>query len=116
MPGRARQQHAADGVRPHTMFAGRVQVGRAANGFCVLSTFSHFTRFRLGLLLMFRYGFWRKGRLVLAVTDDAVYPDFVRGQKIIHASWDNWTGFDFLAGNAETDAFLHAFYLRHCAP
>ncbi len=61
----------------------RLFVGPAANGFTCINTFSHFRSLKLGLLLLFRYGFWRKGGWVRAVTDNAIYASFVHGRKSI---------------------------------
>lgn len=63
---------------------------------------------------MFRYGFLRWGVWIPPITDDAVYPDFIRGKLRIYAGYDNWFGYDLLASNAPTDAFLQRFYERHC--
>ncbi len=93
---------------------GRFLVGPAANGFTCIHTFSHLRRLKLGLLLTFRYGFWRKGRWIPAVTDDAIHPSFVRGRKTILAGWDQWMGYHLLANDKESDAFLRAFAARHC--
>ena len=96
------------------MFKKTVEIHVAANGFARISTFSQWWRMLLCLLLTFRYGFWRKGPWGRAVTDEAVYPDFVRGTKVIHSGWDNCFGYDFLAANEESDEFLRTFYERHC--
>jgi hypothetical protein len=92
-----------------------VEIHIAANGFSWISTFSIWWYIWLSLLLSLRYGFWRKGSWIPAITDEAVHPDFVRGTKVIHAGWDIWSGYDFLAGNKESDVFLKRFYERHCA-
>jgi hypothetical protein len=92
----------------------RVLLDTAANGFARISTFSYSRRMRLALLLTFRYGFWRWGPWIPPITDDAIYPDFIRGAKRILAGWDNWFGYDFLADNAETDIFLRRFFEKHC--
>lgn len=80
----------------------------------MILTFSRRAYRRLGLLLMFRYGFWRWGVWVRGVTDEAIYPSFVRGKKKILAGYDNWIGYDLLATNPETDEFLRKFHARHC--
>ena len=86
----------------------------AANGYARITTFSRWQRTKLVLLLTFRYGFWRSGTSIPPITDDAIYPDFVRGRKRILAGWDNWFGYDFLANDPESDAFLRSFYDKHC--
>ena len=85
----------------------------AANGYAWITTPSRRERLWLGLLLTFRYGFWRWGTYIPPITDEAIYPDFIRGRKRIHAGWDNFVGYDLLAGDAESDKFLRAFYERH---
>ena len=91
-----------------------VNLQTAANGFARITTFSLWQRARLGFLLTFRYGFWRWGSWIPPIADDAIYPDFIRGRKRILAGWDNWFGYDFLAKDPETDAFLREFYTNHC--
>lgn len=86
----------------------------AANGYCCIKTPSMLKRWRLSLLLTFRYRFRRQGRRILA-WDDAIHPDFVRANLRILSSWDNWFGYSLLADDPETDAFLKTFYDRHCA-
>lgn len=93
----------------------RADLGTAANGFAVVTTQSKKVRFRLGLLLMFRYGCWRWGPRIPAIADAAIYPDFIRGRLRIHSGWDNWLGYDLLAADPESDAFLRRFHARHCA-
>ena len=91
----------------------RIELSTAANGFAWITTYSKHQRSRLGRLLMFRYGFWRWGASVPAITDEAIYPDFVRWGLRIHSGWDNWVGYDLLAANAKSDAFLRRFYAKH---
>ena len=93
-----------------------IEIGVAASGFSNVTTFSLPKRLRLGLLLTFRYGFLRWGRWIPAVAGDAIYPDFIRPGKRIHAGWDDWVGYYLLAGNEESDVFLRRFYSRHCSP
>ena len=85
-----------------------------ANGFASISTFSFRKRLRLGLLLTFRYGFWRWGVWVPPMFDDTgVYPEFIRGRKRIAAGYDNWFGYDLTATTPEADEFLRWFYEKH---
>lgn len=93
----------------------RIDLTTAANGFACISTFSRKQRRRLALLLVFRYGFLRWGVYVPPVTDDAIFPDFVRWGMRIYSGWDNWMGYDLLAANAKSDVFLRHFYAKHCA-
>ena len=86
----------------------------AANGFAVIETDSLAIRFKLGLLLTFRYGFYRRGTCSLALAGDSIHPSFVRGKKTILAGWDDWKGYYFLADNDEADKFLKVFYQKHC--
>jgi hypothetical protein len=90
-----------------------VHLTTAANGYAMLSTRSARQRRRLGLLLMFRYGFWRWGIYVPSVTDDAVYPSFRRFGLRIESGWDNWIGYDLLACNEASDEFLRQFHAKH---
>ena len=92
----------------------RVDLTTTASGFARVSTFSKRQRTRLGLLLMFRYGFARWGVYVPPITDEAVYPDFVRPGMRIHTGWDNRMGYDLFASNSKSDAFLRRFYAKHC--
>jgi hypothetical protein len=84
------------------------------DGLTIITTHSPKQRLRLGLLLIFRYGFWRWGRIVAPGTDDAIYPSFIRWRKRITSFGSGWTGYSLAAENAETDAFLRQFYERHC--
>ena len=52
-----------------------VEIHVVANGFNCISTFSIWWCIWLRVLLTFRYGFWRKGPWIPAVTDEAVYPE-----------------------------------------
>lgn len=61
----------------------------AANGFCCIETQSLLKRWRLGLLLIFRYGFGRQGKWVL-LWHDAIHPDFVRANLRILSAWNHW--------------------------
>ena len=49
------------------------------------------------------------------VTDEGIYPDFVRGKTRILCGYDNWSGSYFLADDPESDKFLRDFYTRHVA-
>ncbi len=91
-----------------------IELQTAANGFARVTTFTFWQRIRLGLLLMFRYGFWRWGIWIPPITDDAIYPEFNRGKKRIFAGWDNWFGYDLIATDPDSDLFLRAFYEKHC--
>jgi hypothetical protein len=91
-----------------------VRLETAANGYAMLSTHSARQRRRLGLLLMFRYGFWRWGIGVPPMADDAVYPSFRRFGLRIDSGWDNWIGYDLLACNEASDEFLRQFHAKHC--
>lgn len=86
----------------------------AANGLAWISTHSRSEYWRLCFLLVFRHGFVRWGRYIPPITDEAIFPDYVRFGLRIHAGWDNWMGYDLLAANQRTDDFLRHFYLRHC--
>jgi hypothetical protein len=92
-----------------------VSMHDAANGFACISTFSAKKRARLGLLLMFRYGFWRWRVWLPSVSDNASYPAFIRRGMRIETGYDNWSGYDLLATNDASDGFLRAFYVRHCS-
>ena len=86
---------------------------KAANGHVWLHTESRRKAWKVSILLMFRYGFWRWGVWIPGVTDEAIYPDFRRGALRIHSGWDNWVGHDFLAANKQSDVFLTSFARRH---
>jgi len=86
----------------------------AGNGFCKIETDSLLVRIKLGLILTFRYGFYRWGVWVIGVTDESIHPSFICFRKRILAGWDNWSGYYLLADNEETDSFLRDFYQKHC--
>lgn len=85
-----------------------------ASGRVTISTFSFWRSWKVSLLLMLRYGFYRWGPYVPPITDEAVHPRFHRGKLIIESGWDNWFGYDWSGTNRETDIFLLDFYERHC--
>ena len=90
------------------------EIRQIANGRLCISTFGLWRSWRVSLLLMFRYGFSRRGRFIPPVTDEAVYPRFHRCSLVIESGWDNWFGYDWFASNKETDEFLKQFYDKHC--
>lgn len=90
------------------------EIRENASGRIVISTFSFWRSWKVSLLLMFRYGFYRWGAYVPPITDEAVHPRFHRGKLVIESGWDNWFGYDWFATNEETDIFLSNFYDRHC--
>lgn len=91
-----------------------IEIHVAASGLSRICTFSTWQCIWLGLLLTFRHDFRRKGSWIPAITDEAVYPDLIRGIEVIRAGWNNWFGYDFLAGDEESEVFLKMFYRRHC--
>ena len=93
---------------------GKVRLFYAGNGFCKIETDSLLIRIKLGLLLTFRYGFYRWGAWIPAVTDEAIHPSFIRFRKCILVGWDNWSGYYLFADNEESDKFLRLFYNKHC--
>ena len=90
-----------------------VFIDLAANGHLWVRTESLNEANRIGWLLMFRYFFVRWGFYRSAITDEAVYPDYIRGRLRIEAGWDNWSGYDFLSVNSDTDNFLERFIEKH---
>lgn len=92
----------------------QVELAVSANGYTWLHTHSWQERLRLGLLLVFDYGFVRRGPYVAAAGDKIIYPDFIHRDLRVHSGWDNWVGYDFLAASAETDTFPRLLYARHC--
>jgi len=85
----------------------------SASGHHWIYTESRMKASRIGRLLSFRYGFWRWGLYVPPITDEAIYPSYVRWHLKIYSGWDNWVGFDFLSANEYTDEFLEQFSARH---
>lgn len=85
-----------------------------ANGFACIRTSSALQRLRLGVLLMFRYGFLRRGRGTGLVADEAIYPAFVRGDLRIESGYDHRCGYDLLATDTASEQFLRRFHARHC--
>ena len=90
------------------------QLNTAACGFAWVTAYSRLEYWRLSLLLVFRYGFVRWGRYIPPITDEAIFPDFVRFGLRIQAGWDSWMGYDLLAANERSDVFLRRFYAKHC--
>jgi hypothetical protein len=91
-----------------------IELNTAANGLAWITTFSSRQSRRLSLLLMFRYGFWRWGIWIPAITDEAIFPDFVRFRLRVLAGYDHWMGYHLLADNPGSDVFLRQFYAKHC--
>jgi hypothetical protein len=58
-------------------------------------------------------GFWRWGIYIPPITDEAIYPSYIRWGLKIMSGWDNWVGYDFLSANAKTDHFLEQFIGKH---
>ena len=79
-----------------------------------ITTFSMWKSWKISLLLMFRYGFYRWGIYIPPITDEAIHPNYIRGNLKISAGWDNWYGYDWFAANDITDQFLTDFYHKHC--
>jgi hypothetical protein len=92
-----------------------VELATAASGFVLIATFSSWQRLRLVFLLTVVHGFWRRGGRNVVGADSHIYRDFLRKNLRILSGYDNWIGYDFLAADAESDAFLRCFYARHCA-
>lgn len=92
----------------------RFEVRNDTSGRVTISTFSNRRSWKVSLLLMLRYGFYRRGPYVPPLTGEAVHPRFHRGKLIIASGWDNWFGYDWSSTNGETDIFLLDFYERHC--
>ncbi len=88
----------------HTSPEGRIRI----------TSFSFWRSWKVSLLLKLRYGFHRDGKYIAPVTDEAVYPSYVKDELSITSGWDNWFGYDWLAGGAQTDDFLEKFYDKHC--
>jgi hypothetical protein len=84
------------------------------NGFACIETSSYLASWKICLLLMFRYGFRREGKVVPPITDQAIYKDYVKDELRILSGWDNLRGYDWLANDLRSDMFLRDFYERHC--
>lgn len=87
---------------------------RTAEGRPRITTFSKWKAWKVNFLLTFRYGFNRSGSHIPAITDEAIYPSFVKDKLQIEAGWDNWFGYDWFSSNESTDEFLSSFYEKHC--
>jgi hypothetical protein len=92
----------------------KFEIGETVSGRVCISTFGYWMSWKVSLLLTFRYGFYRFGLYVPPITDEAVHPRFHRGALVIESGWDNWHGYDWFAGNEDTDKFLRLFYEKHC--
>lgn len=86
-----------------------VTLDRAADGHVWIRTESKAAFKRIRRTLIFRHGFIRWGSWIPPITDEAIFPDYIRWGLRIRSGWDNWVGFDFLAANNATDTFLIAF-------
>jgi hypothetical protein len=86
----------------------------AEEGRIRITTFGVWRSWKVSLLLMFRYGFYRRGVYIAPITDDAIHPSYYRGKLKILAGWDNWFGYDWFADNEATNTFLRDFYDKHC--
>jgi hypothetical protein len=82
------------------------------NGFFSIETNSAWVRLRLGLLLIFRYGFYRWGSCTIGI-DETIYPSFLRFGICICAGWDNFSGYYLMANDQKSDEFLRRFYDKH---
>lgn len=91
-----------------------IKISHTYNGRVRISTFSYWQSIKISFLLMFRYGFLRRGVYIPPITDEAVYPSYYRGRLKIESGWDNWGGYDWFASNTETDTFLENFFAKHC--
>lgn len=85
-----------------------------ASGRVSLESQSYWTSWRISILLMFKYGFKRKGVYIPPVTDESIYPDYIKEGVKIYSGWDNWTEYYWSADNEEADRFLKKFYDKHC--
>lgn len=56
-------------------------------------------------------GFRRDGRDVVGL-DEAIAPDYVRGDLRLNAGWDRWSGYYLMAVNAAGDDFLRSAFGR----
>jgi hypothetical protein len=90
-----------------------VELTKTAEGRVSIETESLKESWRISLLLMFRYGFFRWGIYIPPITDEAIHPNFVRFNLKICAGWDNWSCYYFFADNPQTDSFLLKFYNKH---
>ena len=79
-----------------------------------LETNKYWSSWYVSFLLMFNYGFTRKGKYMPPLTDESIYPDFIKGDLKICAGWDVWFGYDWFADNDKTDQFLKKFDQKHC--
>ena len=79
-----------------------------------ITTFGFWRSWKVSLLLMFRYGFSRKGTYIAPFTDDAIHPYYIKGELKIAAGYDNWFGYDWFSYNVQTDQFVKNFYEKHC--
>jgi|GEM_PF-2056544 len=84
------------------------------NGHLMLTTDSFRLSCKISFLLMFRYGFWRWGIFIPNyVIDEAIYPDYLRGNKRIFSDWEEMSGYEFTASNKESSMFLKEFYNKY---
>lgn len=84
-----------------------------ANGFIAICMDSLWLRFKLSVLLTFKYGFYREGQWSSTETDEEIYAHFVRENLRILAGWDQRLGHYLLADNQQSNVFLRSFYQEH---
>ncbi len=84
-----------------------------AEGFYRITTFGVYKSWKVSLLLMFRYGFWRWGFYMPPIAGEGIFPNFRRGRLNIYTGYDDWFGYDWFARDAESDRFLRKFYEKH---
>jgi hypothetical protein len=86
---------------------------RAANGHVWIHTESKRAFRRVRRILILRCGFIRWGVWIPPIAGEGIFPDYIRGGLRIHAGYDDWLGYDFLAANTATDTFLIAFVSKY---
>jgi hypothetical protein len=83
----------------------------ASNGFLSLDFGDYDSPLAMSIshLLEIDWGFRRQGPAVLGV-DEGISPNFVRGEIVLAAGWDNWSGQYLLSTSKDEDEILRQIF------
>lgn len=83
----------------------------ASNGFLSLGVGDYDSPLAVSIsdFLETDWGFTRDGPAVFGM-DEGVSPNFVRGEIVLAAGWDNWSGQYLLSNSNEGDAILRQIF------
>ncbi|GJJ05240.1 hypothetical protein RugamoR64_57780 [Duganella rhizosphaerae] len=83
----------------------------ASNGFLSLDSGDDDSALAMSISLFLEtdWGFRRQGPAVLGV-DEGISPNFVRGEIVLAAGWDNWSGQYLLSNSKDGDEILRQIF------